>query len=1336
MSDAFGSAVARRQDGVASITATLSGPRVTDAVASWNDPWSWTRAAGSASRLASHCESERTVLTNNRSPSRIDSNGTWRGLPLVRPVVSTTTAPTPIGSGLPMPTASAGLTTLFRARNAWRVTVSGSKLFTYGPTGPIDGRFLAGRIDEGDFGHTRSRLRREAVLEITVAHATRTGNDVSMIGHRYRLSDRYLLDTGQVFLSGVQALARIPIEQLRRDRVAGRNTAALVSGYPGSPLGGFDLEMARALRDVTDLPIVHQPAVNEELGATAVMGSQLVATRPDARYDGVVGIWYGKAPGLDRATDALRHGVFAGSSAGGGALALVGDDPAAKSSTMPSSSDAALVDLHMPILYPATVAECLELGLHGIAMSRATGLWSALKIVTPIADGTGTVTFPVLEREPEMPTVEIDGKIWRPHPSAQFLGPRMVAVEQEFHEVRLDLARRYGIDNGLNRVTSDPHDAWLGIVATGYTYSEVLEALRRLGFASLDAIAGVGIRLLQLRLPVPFEASQIVDFARGLHEIVVVEEKNPTLEHLVRDVLYQSTMRPLVVGKLAPDGTRLLPSHGLLDADAIAPALRSRLTGRLGDRLAPPPLVERDLIPLTINRAPFFCSGCPHNWGTKVPDGAVVGMGTGCHGMTLLMDEDRVGESIGITAMGNEGAHWIGMAPFVETPHVFQNIGDGTYFHSAQLAVQAAIGAGANVTYKLLYNDTVAMTGGQETSFRVGTVDLARILLLQGVREVVITADDIGRYRGRALPDGVRVHDRSEIVEVQRRLAGVSGVTVLIHDQECAAELRRARSRGKAKRPTTRVVINHRICEGCGDCGDVSNCLSVQPVETPLGRKTQIDQASCNVDLSCLGGDCPAFMTVQVDPDAVVVAPAASDDLTLPELPDPPAGSPATVVVRLAGIGGTGVVTAAQIVGTAAMLAGFHVDGLDQTGLSQKAGPVVSDLSLTAAELPRRTNLVGRGQADLLLAFDLLTAASDAVIGVATSRKTALVASLSMAPVGRQISNPALEVADADTLMRRLAPHVDPTRVVSLDAESAAAALVGSRAAANILLLGAAIQCGALPIPVDAVAEAIRLNGVAVDQNLAALAWGRRWVAHPQVVEHALARTSLSGLRVDAGELSADLGGRVDRLAITGAVDARVRVLAADLVGYQDHGYADRFLRLVERAAGVGDDAFVDTVARMFHKLLAYKDEYEVARLMRSPDGLAPVAQLTGGSLSSLTWHLHPPTTRALGMGRKLRFGRRSAPVFALLARGKRLRGTPFDPFGRSELRRLERAVAAEYETAVVRLIASIAAGDVSVQRATEIAGLPQQVRGYEDLKARRVSEYRTELAAALANLG
>ncbi|MEM9565970.1 MAG: 2-oxoacid ferredoxin oxidoreductase, partial [Actinomycetota bacterium] len=548
----------------------------------------------------------------------------------------------------------------------------------------------------------------------------------------YQLSDRYLATEGTVLLTGIQALARIPVDQLRRDRSAGRNTAAFASGYPGSPLGGFDQELARALKLVPDLPIVHEPAVNEELGATAVMGSQLASSRPDARYDGVVGVWYGKAPGLDRAGDALRHGVFAGASSTGGAVVLVGDDPASKSSTMPSSSDATLVDLHMPILYPGTIAECLELGLHAVALSRSTGLWSAMKIVTPIADGSGTVHLPALDVEPELPLTD-EGEPYHIAPSAQFLGPRMLEVERQFREVRLPLANTYGVLNGLNRVTADPPDAdaWIGLVATGFTYTEMLDALRRLGLDSRAAIEAAGIRLLQLRMPVPFDAELVRGFARGLDEILVVEEKNPTLEWLIKDALYGGPDQPRVLGKADPDGHQLIRSWGPLDADAILPGLRRRLETRLADRLVPerPPARERTLIPLSENRAPAFCSGCPHNWGTKVPDGALVGSGTGCHGMTLLMDPERVGEGIGITAMGNEGVQWIGMEPFVEADHLFQNYGDGTYLHSGQLAIQHCIGAGKRMTFKILWNDTVAMTGGQDPTHRIGVPELAQILV-------------------------------------------------------------------------------------------------------------------------------------------------------------------------------------------------------------------------------------------------------------------------------------------------------------------------------------------------------------------------------------------------------------------------------------------------------------------------------------------------------------------------------------------------------------------------------------------------------------------------------
>jgi len=1146
----------------------------------------------------------------------------------------------------------------------------------------------------------------------------------------YRLEDRYEAAEGSVFLSGIQALARIPIEQLRRDRAVGHNSAAFISGYPGSPLGGYDIEVARALKQVRDLPIVHAPAVNEELGATAVMGSQLASTRPDAKYDGVVGIWYGKAPGLDRATDALRHGVFAGASRGGGALALVGDDPAAKSSTMPSSSDAALVDLHMPILYPGTIAECLELGLHGIAISRATGLWSALKIVTPIADGTGTVRLPAMTVDPIIPTVEIDGKLWVQAPSAQFLGPRMVEVEREFHEVRENLAYRYGVENKLNRITVDPSDAWIGIVATGYTYFEVREALHRLGLPDDDAVRDAGIRLLHLRMPVPFDRGQVRDFARGLQEIFVVEEKNPTLERLIRDALYDASERPAVYGKDNEDGTHLLPSHGLLDADHIAPALRRRLGDKLADRLAPPSPAPRELLPLNVGRAPFFCSGCPHNWGVKVPEGAVVGSGTGCHGMILLMEPERVGDPIGITAMGNEGAQWIGMAPFVNTNHIFQNYGDGTYFHSGQLAIQAAIGAKVNITFKILYNDTVAMTGGQETSHRVAVPELTRILLLNGVKQVLITTEDLDRYKGVDLPKGVDVWDRTRIVEAQERLQVMAGVTVLIHDQECAIELRRGRKRGTRVMPNTRVVINHRVCEGCGDCGDVSNCLSVQPADTPLGRKTQIDQATCNLDLSCLNGDCPAFMTLELDPDAVSTD-GVHDPSVMP-VPNPPDLARATTAIRLAGIGGTGVVTAAQILGTAATIARLEVDGLDQTGLSQKAGPVISDLTISRAGAQRRSNLIGDQQADVIVAFDQLTAASDGALLAGAAGHTTVVASLAKTPTGRQISSPEIPYPTDDLLESRLSARAADAAFHSLDAGALALALTGTAATANILVLGAAVQLGVVPVPVAALEEAIRLNRVAVDANLAALAWGRRWVHDPLAVERRAGLDVAVGLEVRTGPLHPALAAFVDKLEVDEQLGATLRMLAADLTDYQDKRYARGFLDLVaearaaERRVDPTSLALTESVARGYHKLLAYKDEYEVARLMIADDGLAPARAVAGTDDPRLTWHLHPPALRERGLQRKLKFGTASVPMFKALAVGKRVRGTRMDPFGKAEVRVVERALPPEYAVAVRTLLAGLTPDNLA--EAVDIAALPDKVRGYEDLKLRRAAAYRTEL--------
>ena len=1180
--------------------------------------------------------------------------------------------------------------------------------------------------------------------------------------NEYRLDDRYRALSGTVFLTGIQALARLPIEQLRLDYANGRNTAAFISGYPGSPLAGMDQEIPRSIRAAGEgFPIHHLPAVNEELGVTAVMGSQLAATRPDCRYDGISGIWYGKAPGLDRATDALRHSVFTGSSATGGALAIVGDDPSAKSSTMPSSSDAALADLHMPVLYPASVAECLELGLHGLAMSRATGLWSALKVVTAVADGSGTVGLPVLLNDPIRPTTTIDGVEWRAQPSAQLLGPRMVEVEREFHEVRTELALRYGIENGLNRIAVDPPRPRLGVLATGFTFGETVEALRRLGVEGEAAVARAGIRLLNLRMPLPFDAGLIRRFASGLDRIIVIEEKNPTLERLVRDALYTHSHRPDVVGKIDLDGERLLPSHGRLDADVISPALRRQLLPLLGEELAPPPPVPRERIPLAVVRAPAFCSGCPHSWGMKVDEGAVVGMGTGCHGMGLLMDPERVGDSLGVTAMGNEGMQWLGMEPFVETEHIVQNLGDGTYFHSGQLAVQAAIGAGSRMTFKILYNHTVAMTGGQDASHQVTPQTMATILLQQGAKRVIITTEDVERYRNLRLPDDLRpllaVMDRTRIVEAQQELAAIDGVTILINDQGCAAETRRDRKRGLIDTPKTRVFINHRICEGCGDCGDVSGCLSVQPVQTEFGRKTRIDQASCNIDLSCLHGDCPAFVTVNVDD--LAVDPLAGGpvnnlghggSILLDEpLPEPPIGT-GGAVVRLAGVGGTGVVTVAQILSTAAMLAGRQVAGLDQTGLSQKAGPVVSDVvispesavsgsavsgSAVSGSAVSGSNLAGTGQADVVLAFDQMVAAADGAL-TAVGPQTRVLASASRPPTGAQVVNPTLEADSMEAYAARFGAASDHA-VEVFDTALVAQHLVGSAATANICLLGVALQAGLLPLDRASIGKAIELNGVAVEANLAALEWGRRYASDREAVEAVLASASASGSSgapSAAPALSPALLSRTNA-AIEGAQfgvdDARsLTTRVADLVAYQDEAYAGRYLDLVDLALTAGDNDLVMSVARGFHKLMAYKDEYEIARLMLL-EGALPVPKGT-----KLRWHLHPPLLKALGLENKVRVPSAASPAFVVLAKAKRLRGTRLDPFGRNHLRKLERELVDEYEAFMkTALVHADAAGPQRLAVLAELAEAPLAIRGYEDLKLQRIELYRRRVIALRSEL-
>ena len=1186
---------------------------------------------------------------------------------------------------------------------------------------------------------------------------------------QYSLADRYTKEDGRVFLTGVQALARVPIEQLRVDRANGLATAAFLSGYQGSPLGGFDQEMVRAAKQVPELPIEIQPAVNEELGAAAVMGSQLVSTQGDQRYDGVVGYWYGKAPGLDRASDALRHATFAGAAPTGGAVALVGDDPASKSSTLPTSSDVVLVGLLMPVLYPGDVQEVLALGHHAVALSRLAGMWTSIKIVTAVADGSGTVDLVAAPPPIVVPDLVVDGQPFLGRADARLIAPYTLDMEQELRDVRLEIARRYGVANDLNYSPVDPADAWIGIAAAGYTYHEVRQSLNRLGLESDEAVAAAGIRLLKLGLPYPLDDGVIRQFARGLEEIVIVEEKGPTLQRLMKDALYGTANPPRIVGKHDDQGQRLMASHGLLDADKIVGGLRSRLEPRIGDRLTPepPPARERKLIPLSTSRKPYFCSGCPHNWGTKVPDDTLVGAGIGCHGMALLMSDEKVGDLAGITAMGSEGAQWIGMAPFLERNHFIQNLGDGTFFHSGQLAVQAAIDANVNITYKLLYNGTVAMTGGQDAAGAVGVPEIVAILANHGVRQILITSDEPDNYDGVSLTPGAngtatRVWDRTRIIEAQERLAAVPGVTVLIHDQACAAQTRRLRKRGQVVTPTERVVINHRLCEACGDCGEVSNCLSVQTIDTPLGPKTAIDQTSCNLDYSCLGGDCPSFMTVEpaAGADASAGGSAGAGGRTgraraaldrarsrVPGLRARPVASPEgdlpapvavvptdDVAIRLAGIGGTGVVTVAQVLGTAAMLDGWDVRGLDQTGLSQKAGPVVSDLRLSRSG-PAVSNLVGAREADAIVAFDLLVGASDPTLNVADGARTVMIASSTETQTGEMVGHPEIDYPDDDSLEARVATATKGEHNRIVDAGAITRGLHGDGATANLFLLGVAVQAGAVPVATEALEAAIDLNGVAVEANVASFRWGRRWVVDPASVEAAagIGGATAPAAVVEVEALPPALATRVvDGLGDRGDLAELVRLLTADLVAYQDAAYAERYLSLVldvseaEQSAVPGSLELTEAVARGLHKLMAYKDEYEVARLLLAPEAAA-AAERVAGPGATVRWRLHPPMLRALGFDDKITVPASvGGPLMKLLMRGKRFRGTALDPFGRAEVRRVERALIGEYTRALTSLVAGLRADNLD--EAVAVAELALEVRGYEDIKLARAAEVREKL--------
>jgi indolepyruvate ferredoxin oxidoreductase len=1151
------------------------------------------------------------------------------------------------------------------------------------------------------------------------------------IAHDFSLDAKYRQEDGTIFLSGIQALVRLPLDQHRADRRRGLNTATLISGYRGSPLGGFDLTLERNPALLREHNVVFVSGVNEDLGATVVYGSQLANYFPQPKYDGVLGVWYGKGPGVDRTGDIFKHANFAGIGKHGGVLALGGDDPLSKSSTLPTHSEVAFYDAQFPTLFPGNVQEILDLGRLGFELSRYAGLWVGFKIVTNVADEIGTAEVAPGRIAIVDPGFQYEGKPWRHTQNPLLLPPYGLEMEREIHYGRLEAAKAFAAANGINRIPLDTPDAWLGLAAAGKTYYDLREALRELGLDDA-ALRHHGIRILKVGMLFPMEPGIVRHFARGLEEIVVVEEKRSFVELFVRDALYNDAVHPRVIGKRDEQGRPLVPADGELDADRIAQIVATRLERKLQlasitARVAVLEALRERPAPLTLARAAYFCSGCPHNRSTQVPEGSMAAAGIGCHGMALNMPERR---TAGVTHMGGEGAQWVGMAPFTHTPHMFQNLGDGTFFHSGSLAIRQAIAAGTNVTYKILYNSAVAMTGGQDAAGAMPVPELTRALEAEGAKRILVMTDEPDKYpSGTRWATGVQVWHRDRLDEAQRMLRDTPGVTVLVYDQRCAAEKRRLRKRGKLPDPAMRVVINEAVCEGCGDCGVKSNCLSVHPVETEFGRKTQIHQSSCNKDYSCLRGDCPSFLTIV--PLGVPKKKERTHVTIDRALPEPVLKVPRDANIFMMGIGGTGVVTVNQVLGTAALLDGKHVRGLDQTGLSQKGGPVVSHLKIT--ERPEAlSNKIAAGAADCYLGFDVLVATVPANLDHARPDRTIAVVSTSQVPTGAMVTHTDVHFPDGGGLRTSIDRITRKDENVYLDALGLAETLFDDHMAANLLVLGAAYQAGAIPVGAAAIERAITLNGVSVAMNTQAFRAGRLLVADPTWVS-TLKRHRMGEMETATAPLTTAARALVDRVGGEAELKRLLAIRVPELIDYQDERYARDYVdfvarvRAAERAAVPGETRLSEAVARYLFKLMAYKDEYEVARLHLKADLTRSLAEEYPGGVR-VQYNLHPPLLRALGLTRKLKLGSWFDGAFRALRGMKRLRGTALDPFGRAEVRRVERALPGEYRALIERVLGGLSRD--TYERAVKAARLPDTIRGYEDIKLRNVAKYREDVRA------
>jgi indolepyruvate ferredoxin oxidoreductase len=1137
------------------------------------------------------------------------------------------------------------------------------------------------------------------------------------------LDDKYDLNQSHVLVTGYQALIRACLMQKARDKTAGLNTGGYLTGYRGSPLGGLDQQFMRAGRELAAADIKFQPSINEELAATALWGAQQAELRGEGKFDGVFGLWYGKGPGVDRSGDVFRHANLSGTSKNGGVLALMGDDHTAESSTTAHQSEFHFVDVMMPILNPAGVQEIIDYALYGWAMSRYTGAWTALKCMHETVESTGVVNGSLKRLQIVTPS-----EFRMPEGGLNIrLGDTILGQEARLHDFKRDAMLAFVRANKLNQmITSGGRAPRIGIITTGKSYLDVRQALDELGIDELKC-NDLGIRLFKIACVWPIPHQEMVEFASGLDLIIVVEEKRSLIEVQVREELYGTANQPICIGKKDEQGNWLFPVKGALDPNDIAVCIGERLlrfgaNDELAANVARLKAAQRALnetLEVAV-RIPYFCSGCPHNSSTRVPEGSRAYAGIGCHFMAQWMDR----ETLGYTQMGGEGANWIGEAPFSNRDHVFQNLGDGTYNHSGYLAIRAAIASGVKMTYKILFNDAVAMTGGQANDGGLTVDQIARQVAAEGARRIVVVTDEPLKYaKTTDWPRGLTVHHRDELDLVQRDLTTVPGVSILIYDQTCAAEKRRRRKRGTFPDPDKRVIINDLVCEGCGDCGVKSNCVSVQPLATEWGRKRIIDQSSCNKDYSCVNGFCPSFVTVhgaKLKKGEGVALPGDWPELPAPSVPL--INHPYSIIVT--GIGGTGIVTIGAIVGMAAHLEGKGVGVIDMAGLAQKGGAVYSHIRIANAPDDIHAIRVAASGADLVLGGDIVVAGNKKVLGAMKPGNTRVIVNTAEFLPGDFARNADFSLP-TERLKRAIVTAAGAGRSNFVDASRLATALLGNSIGANMFMLGYAFQIGAMPLSAEAIERAIEMNGEAVPMNIAAFRYGRRAAIDPAAVEALVAPRPAE---------------ENDSLRLSQTYTETIERRAAFLAAYQSKRYARRYRALVDRVQAAeaerapGQSGLADAVARYLFKLMAYKDEYEVARLYTDTSFVERVRSTFSGDNLRFEFHLAPPMLAkrdpVTGEPKKMSFGPWMLKAFAVLAKFKFLRGTPLDPFGYTAERRTERGLIAEYCQVLDAIIEHLTPYNHEV--AVALAILPEKIRGFGHVKARSITIAKAEEAALL----